>query len=211
MSRKAEKFGQFTAYNFTILSHEVIKARLRFGFFVWRAISNGALTRIVRTKANTRCLSIMASLLCFVYFATHGFFINSFEVFWEVFCNVEFRKKSTHLHSERFWLKVIWVTMAWKPHQYFALNTTINAMKIVFVSELPEKDISNVVVHLYCTFEIFFQVVQTQTTTAYCRILPTLDHHVWDTFFRYFKHKPQQLIVQCYLHWSAQFRYSQLV
>ena len=23
-----------------------------------------------------------------------------------------------------------------------------------------------------------FQVVQTQTTTAYCRILPTLDHHV---------------------------------
>ena len=24
----------------------------------------------------------------------------------------------------------------------------------------------------------FFRVVQTQTTTAYCRILPTLDHHV---------------------------------
>ena len=27
-----------------------------------------------------------------------------------------------------------------------------------------------------------FQVVQTQTTTAYCRILPALDHHVWDIF-----------------------------
>jgi hypothetical protein len=27
------------------------------------------------------------------------------------------------------------------------------------------------------------QVVQTQTTTAYCRILPTLDHHVWDHIF----------------------------
>jgi hypothetical protein len=26
--------------------------------------------------------------------------------------------------------------------------------------------------------DIFFQVVQTQTATAYCRILPTLDHHV---------------------------------
>jgi hypothetical protein len=34
------------------------------------------------------------------------------------------------------------------------------------------------------------QVVQTQTTTAYCRILPTLDHHVWDIFFRLFRHKP---------------------
>ena len=106
MSRKAEKFGQFTAYNFTILSHEVIKARLRFGFFVWRAISNGVLTRIVRTKANTRCLSIMASLLCFVYFATHGFFINSFEVFWEVFCNVEFRKKVRTYIQKDFDLKL---------------------------------------------------------------------------------------------------------
>ena len=28
------------------------------------------------------------------------------------------------------------------------------------------------------TFEIFFQAVQTQTTTVYCRILPTLDHYV---------------------------------
>ena len=29
-----------------------------------------------------------------------------------------------------------------------------------------------------------FQVVQTQTTTAYCRILPALDHHICDIFFR---------------------------
>jgi hypothetical protein len=29
-----------------------------------------------------------------------------------------------------------------------------------------------------------FQVVQTQTKTAYCRILPTLNHHVWDIFSR---------------------------
>jgi hypothetical protein len=42
----------------------------------------------------------------------------------------------------------------------------------------------------------FFHVVQTQTTTAYCRILPIhWDHHVWDIFFRYFRHKPRQLIV----------------
>ena len=36
--------------------------------------------------------------------------------------------------------------------------------------------------HWTTMFEIFFQVVQTQTTTAYCRILPTLDHHVSDIF-----------------------------
>ena len=33
-----------------------------------------------------------------------------------------------------------------------------------FVSELPKK--------------IFFQVVQRQTTTAYCRLLPTLDYYL---------------------------------
>ena len=36
--------------------------------------------------------------------------------------------------------------------------------------------------HWTTMIEIFFQVVQTQTTTAYCRILPTLDHHVSDIF-----------------------------
>jgi hypothetical protein len=30
----------------------------------------------------------------------------------------------------------------------------------------------------YIPVRYIFQVVQTQTTTAYCRILPTLDHHV---------------------------------
>ena len=29
-----------------------------------------------------------------------------------------------------------------------------------------------------------FQVVQTQDMTTYCRILPTLNHHVWDIFFQ---------------------------
>jgi hypothetical protein len=36
--------------------------------------------------------------------------------------------------------------------------------------------------HWTTMFEIFFQVVQTQTTAAYCWILPTLDHHVSDIF-----------------------------
>jgi hypothetical protein len=31
-------------------------------------------------------------------------------------------------------------------------------------------------------FRYLFQAVQKQTTAAYCRILPTLDHHVWDLF-----------------------------
>jgi hypothetical protein len=29
-----------------------------------------------------------------------------------------------------------------------------------------------------------FQVVQTQTTTAYWRVLPKLDYRVWDIYFR---------------------------
>jgi hypothetical protein len=29
-----------------------------------------------------------------------------------------------------------------------------------------------------------YTTVQTQTTAAYCRILPTLKYHVWDIFFR---------------------------
>ena len=53
-----------------------------------------------------------------------------------------------------------------------------------------------------------FQVVQTQTTTAYCRILPTLDHDVWDIFFRLFRHKPRQLIAEYYLHWTTTFEIS---
>jgi hypothetical protein len=53
-----------------------------------------------------------------------------------------------------------------------------------------------------------FQVVHTQTTAAYCRILPTLDHHVWDIFFRQFRHRPRQLIVEYYLHWTTTFEIS---
>ena len=40
-------------------------------------------------------------------------------------------------------------------------------------------------------------------TTAYCRILPsTLNHHIWDTLFKLFRHKPLQLIAEYYLHWT---------
>ena len=50
--------------------------------------------------------------------------------------------------------------------------------------------------HWITTFEISFSgIVQTQTTTAYCRILPTQDHHVCDILFRQFRHKTRQLIV----------------
>ena len=50
-----------------------------------------------------------------------------------------------------------------------------------------------------------FQAVQTQTTTAYCRILPTLDNHVRDIIFRQFRHKQRQLIVEYYLHSTCTF------
>jgi hypothetical protein len=53
-----------------------------------------------------------------------------------------------------------------------------------------------------------FYVVQTQTTTAYWRILPTLDHHVWDIFFMWFRHKLRQLIEEYYLHWTTTFEIS---
>jgi hypothetical protein len=53
-----------------------------------------------------------------------------------------------------------------------------------------------------------FHVVQTQTTTAYWRILPTLDHHVWDIFFMWFRHKLRQLIEEYYLHWTTTFEIS---
>ena len=33
------------------------------------------------------------------------------------------------------------------------------------------------------TMKYLFQVVHTQTTTVFCRILPTMDHHVSDAFF----------------------------
>ena len=47
-------------------------------------------------------------------------------------------------------------------------------------------------------------IVQTQITAAFCRIQPTLNHHVWE-IFRQFKHKPRQLIVQFHLHWTTTF------
>jgi hypothetical protein len=73
------------------------------------------------------------------------------------------------------------------------------------------------------------------TTTDNCTILPALDHHVWDIFFRYssdtnqgillknttymdhhvwdiffrqFRHKSRQLIEEYYLHWTTTFEAS---
>ena len=51
------------------------------------------------------------------------------------------------------------------------------------------------------------QVVQTQTTIAYRRILSALDPHIWDIFFKYSRHKSWQLIVEYYLHWTTTLRY----
>jgi hypothetical protein len=52
-----------------------------------------------------------------------------------------------------------------------------------------------------------FQVVQTQTTTAYCRILPTLDL-VWDIFFRYsLVTNQRQLIVEYSTYTEPRLRY----
>ena len=56
-----------------------------------------------------------------------------------------------------------------------------------FVSELPDKCISY---RSPAEPEDRFQA-------AYCRILPTLDHYVWESF--------RQLMVEHYLHWTTTF------
>jgi hypothetical protein len=52
-----------------------------------------------------------------------------------------------------------------------------------------------------------FQVVQTQTTTAYCRILPTLDPKFEIYFSDSSDTNSRQLIVEYYLHWTPSLRY----
>jgi hypothetical protein len=52
-----------------------------------------------------------------------------------------------------------------------------------------------------------FHVVQTQTTTVYCRILPTLDHHVWDIFFMWFRQNYDSLLKNTTYTGPPRFRY----
>ena len=79
----------------------------------------------------------------------------------------------------------------------------------------PRQLIVEYYLHWTSTFDIFFQQVQTQITTAYCRIIPTLDPVLdpmggglrrkisgastdwtttFDIFFRQFRHKSRPII-----------------
>ena len=57
---------------------------------------------------------------------------------------------------------------------YWSMNLQHNFFTV------QKLDITGIIFYLFLgnILRYLFQVVQTQTTTAYCRILPTLDHHV---------------------------------